>query len=174
MLMAAGVALSANPSAADPAQCTAERSVPMIPTDPALCESLTAAVRNPSALPLDQYEAKLNQFFGNYCHRNEAAGWRRDKHVRDTGPFVASLAAGAWKGTGFGTHAPVVIWYSPDMAEWLVKNRSGEASGSDPAPGDHGEGDVPVPGCRLRRRRSGEAVPDLRRGDHGPRQHRLA
>lgn len=134
MLMAAGVVLSANPSAADPAQCSAERSVPMIPTDPALCESLTAAVRNPSALPLDQYQAKLNQFFGNYCHRNEAAGWRRDKHVRDAGPFVASLAAGAWKGTGFGTHAPVVIWYSPDMAEWLVKNRSGEGGASNPPP----------------------------------------
>ncbi|GLS19195.1 hypothetical protein GCM10007874_22120 [Labrys miyagiensis] len=132
VIVAVGVALFAGTSVADPANCTAERPEPLTPTDPELCKSLIAAVRDPSALPLDQYEAKLNQFFGNYCHRDTASGWRRDKHVRDTGPFTATLAAGAWQGTGLGTHAPVVIWYSPDMADWLVRNRSGESAGTDP------------------------------------------
>ncbi len=157
------IALFATPSLADPARCTAEQAQPLIPTDPALCQSLLAAVRDPSALPLDQYEAKLNQFFGNYCHRDTASGWRRDKHVRDAGPFTATLADGAWQGKGFGTHTPVVIWYSPDMADWLVEHRSGETAGTEPAAagagrGDHGQGDVPVSGRRLRRCRSGQAA----------------
>ncbi|MGO1076399.1 hypothetical protein [Inquilinus sp. CA228] len=134
LLIAAGTMLFATLGVADPARCTAEQAQPLVPTDPALCQSLIAAVRDPSALPLNQYEDKLNQFFGNYCHRDTASGWRRDKHVRDAGPFTAALAAGAWQGTGFGTHTPVVIWYSPDMADWLVKYRSGEDAGSNPPP----------------------------------------
>lgn len=134
LLIAAGVLLSAGPGLADPARCTAERPQPLGPTDPALCRSLIDAVRDPSALPLDQYEAKLNQFFGNYCHRDTASGWRRDKHVRDAGPFTATLVEGAWQGKGFGTHTPVVIWYSPDMADWLVSHRSGEEAGTNPPP----------------------------------------
>jgi hypothetical protein len=134
LMAAAAITLFATPGVADPARCTAEQAQPLVPTDPALCQSLIAAVRDPSALPLDQYEAKLNQFFGAYCHRDTAAGWRRDKHVRDAGPFTAALAAGAWQGTGFGTHTPVVIWYSPDMADWLVKYRASEDAGSNPPP----------------------------------------
>jgi len=134
LLVAAGLLLSAGPGWADPARCTAEQAQPLLPTDPALCQSLIAAVRDPSALPLDQYEAKLNQFFGNYCHRDTASGWRRDKHVRDAGPFTATLVDGAWQGKGFGTHTPVVIWYSPDMADWLVQHRSGETAGTNPPP----------------------------------------
>jgi hypothetical protein len=106
----------------------------MLPSDPALCASLAEAVREPSALPLDQYQAKLDAFFGNYCHRDEAAGWRRDKGVRDTGPFTAIFSAGAWHGTGYGTHAPVVIWYSPEMVDWVVANRPAEGAGPEEPP----------------------------------------
>lgn len=134
LLAAAAIALFTTPGLADPARCTAEQAQPLVPTDLALCRSLIAAVRDPSALPLDQYEAKLDQFFGNYCHRDAASGWRRDKHVRDAGPFTAALADGAWQGKGFGTHTPVVIWYSPDMADWLVRHRSGETAGTNPPP----------------------------------------
>ncbi len=69
------------------------------------------------------------------CHRNEKAGWVRDKGVRDTGPWVGTYAGGQWSGRYFGTHAPVVIWYSPDMLAWLKKNRpeSGSAP-KNPAP----------------------------------------
>jgi hypothetical protein len=74
-------------------------------------------------LPLDQYETQLNQYLTAMCHRNSAAGWQRDKTVRDTGPFIATLANGKWTGTYYGTHAPVLIWYSPDMMAWLHRNR---------------------------------------------------
>ena len=72
LLAAPLVLLSIAGSAA--AQCLAERPAAMAPSDPALCESLEAAVRAPSALPLDQYQAKLDAYLGNYCHRNRAIG----------------------------------------------------------------------------------------------------
>ena len=62
------------------------------------------------------------------CHRNFAAGWQMDKTVRDTGPFIATLANGKWSGAYYGTHSPVLIWYSPEMMAWLHANRP-----SDPA-----------------------------------------
>ena len=103
-----------------------------------------------------RYQAKLAQFLRNYCHRDEASGWKRDKHVRDTGPFIGTLKNGKWTGTYFGTHAPVVTWYSPDMVEWLKSNRARRAcrparraAGSRRR--DHGQGDVPAAGGRLRR-----------------------
>lgn len=104
----------------------------MQPTDPALCASLAETVRDPSALPLDQYEAALDDFFGNWCHRDEAAGWRRDKRLRDAGPFTAMLVGGNWQGSGHGTHAPVVIWYSPEIADWLVEHRAEEGGEAEP------------------------------------------
>ena len=57
------------------------------PADPAFCARLDPIMRKPSALPLDQYEAELNDFIGNDCHRRLAAGWKMDKTVRDAGPF---------------------------------------------------------------------------------------
>src|SRR5204862_7327012 len=57
------------------AACVAERADAMVATDPALCRSLAAAIRKPAALPLAEYEARLDQFFGHYCHRDAAAGW---------------------------------------------------------------------------------------------------
>jgi hypothetical protein len=106
--------------------CTSERATPLQTTDRTLCAELAKAVRSPRALPLDAYQAKLAQFLRNFCHRDEASGWARDKHVRDTGPFVGTLKDGKWTGTYFGTHAPVITWYSPDMLEWLKSNRSEE------------------------------------------------
>jgi Cytochrome P460 len=108
--------------------CADEQATPQIPTDPALCAQLDPIVRKPSALPLDQYEVQLNRYVTAMCHRNFAAGWQMDKTVRDTGPFIATLGGGQWTGTYFGTHAPVLIWYSPEMMAWLHANRP-----SDPA-----------------------------------------
>ena len=102
------------------------RQAAATPTDRTLCAELAQTVRKPRALPLDAYQAKLAEFLRNYCHRDEASGWKRDKHVRDTGPFVGTLENGKWTGTYFGTHAPVVTWYSPDMVEWLKANRAEE------------------------------------------------
>ncbi|MEX0697785.1 MAG: hypothetical protein WD099_09590 [Dongiaceae bacterium] len=106
----------------------------MAATDIDLCARLESVVRRPSALPLPEFEEQLSQFFGHYCHRNAAAGWVRDKYVRDAGPFIASLRDGAWVGKDFGTHSPVVIWYSPEMAAWMKANRPaiGEGPASPP------------------------------------------
>ena len=69
--------------------------------------------RHPGAVPLDQYEHTLDDFISHYCHRRLADRWAMDKTVRDAGPFVASLANGAWTGNERATHMPVLIWYSP-------------------------------------------------------------
>jgi hypothetical protein len=103
--------------------CIAEREEALVPKDPALCASLEEAVRKPAALPQNEYEDKLSAFLRNFCHRNIAAGWRSDKHMRDTGPFIGMFHNGKWTGDYHGTHAPAVVWYSPDMVEWLKANR---------------------------------------------------
>lgn len=56
--------------------------------------------------------------------------------MRDTGPFVATLANGKWTGTYHGTHAPVLVWYSPDMVAWLRTNHPADpaATPATPAP----------------------------------------
>ncbi len=96
---------------------------PQLPSDPALCAKLEPVVRAPSALPLDQYERALGEYLSAFCHRDPASGWVRDKHVRNTGPYMGTFKEGQWSGTYFGTHFPVLVWYSPDMLAWLRKNR---------------------------------------------------
>ncbi len=118
--------------------CPAQQSVPMVPKDPAYCAELGEVIRHPAALPLNEYEEKLGDFLGGFCHRSEALGWVRDKAVRDTGPFTARLEDGVWKGEYGGTHAPVVIWYSPEMVAWMKVNRPPQES-------DAPENPPPVP-----------------------------
>ncbi|MBS1913001.1 MAG: cytochrome P460 family protein [Bacteroidetes bacterium] len=43
--------------------------------------------------------------------------WPRDKHVRDTGPFI--------DGRYYGTHNAVRVWYSPEVVTWLEGDRKG-------------------------------------------------
>ena len=118
------------------AQCIADMKAPQQPpTDPAFCRNLENAVRHPSALPLDQYEAKLGDYLRNYCHRDAGAGWTPDKRVRDTGPFVGTIVDGKWVGKYYGTHQPVLVWYSRDMVEWLRRNRpDGHGTIANPEP----------------------------------------
>lgn len=104
--------------------CPVERAEPLAAADDALCDQLEEAVRKPGALPHDQYEAKLAAFLRNYCHRRESSGWKSDKQVRDTGPFIGMFHNGQWTGQYHGTHAPAVVWYSPDMVEWMKANRA--------------------------------------------------
>ena len=125
LILGAGVAMASE-------LCPDEQPTRQVPTDLALCKSLDQVVRHPRALPLDQYEAALGKYFGAYCHRNLAGGWKMDKTVRDTGPFIATLANGAWSGSYNGTHMPVLIWYSPEMYSWLKTNRPLDA-GKAPA-----------------------------------------
>jgi len=116
--------------------CTVERAEPLAAADDALCDQLEAVVRKPGALPHDQYEAKLSAFLRNFCHRREASGWKSDKHMRDTGPFIGMFHNGQWTGQYQGTHAPAVVWYSPDMIDWMKANR---------AEGDEEKTETPVP-----------------------------
>ena len=111
------------------ATCTVERPDAMVAADADLCSRLSLTIRKPSGLPLTEYETALGDFLGHYCHRNGRSGWVRDKHLRDTGPFIATLSDGAWQGQDFGTHSPVVIWYSPEMAAWLRAYRPADGSG---------------------------------------------
>ena len=108
--------------------CPEEQSSPQLPTDLALCEALLPIVRKPSALPLNEYQAKLGDYLLNFCHRDEKGGWKVDKRVRDTGPWIGTYANGHWAGNYFGTHAPALVWYSPDMYAWLKVNRPDEGA----------------------------------------------
>ncbi len=97
----------------------------------------TAAFMGQDGFDLAGYEGVLGEFFDNYCHRNAASGWVRDKRVRDTGPYVAvSQPGGTWSSPrAYGTHLPVVIWYNPKMIEWLRQNRPHEGDApAAPAP----------------------------------------
>lgn len=135
LLSASGAAATADGDGTA-GSCPAERAEPLVPTDPARCAELAAAVRDPSALSLRRYEETLNEFLAGFCHRNTERGWVRDKGVRDTGPYTATFADGAWTGTYHGTHQPVVIWYSREMVDWLRANRpeDGSAPAGGPAP----------------------------------------
>lgn len=125
--IASGFLLACLASQAE-ALCPAEQPSAQTPTDLALCKALDPIVRKPAALPLSVYEDRLATYLLHYCHRNRGAGWRSDKHVRDTGPFTLGTPDGSATGHDFGTHAPVIVWYSPDMLEWLKINRASEAS----------------------------------------------
>lgn len=105
------------------ASCGAERKTRQIATDLKLCASLSETIRKPSALPLAEYQVRLGEFLRNFCHRDSDSGWLRDKRLRDTGPFTVALNEGQWQGSYHGTHAPVIVWYSPEMISWLEKNR---------------------------------------------------
>ena len=127
-------ALAARPAGA--LTCPAEQPRPLLPADPALCARLAPLVRDPGSPALRddsaRYEELLGQYLRGFCHRDAASGWKRDKRVRDTGPFTATLQDGAWAGTYRGTHAPVVVWYSPEMVAWLEANRPAAAHAPSP------------------------------------------
>lgn len=145
VILAFGLLLAAHPRGAaaavlDP-ECPVYRGEP-VPAGFAGCAELEARVRDTASFAtadgfrLDLYEAKLDEFFKKLCHRNPETGWVRDKRVRDTGPYVGTLAAGQWTDVAYhGTHQPVVIWYDATMYEWLKRSRpAGEEArpGADP------------------------------------------
>ena len=90
-LAVCGLLIGILPGPAWATSCPAERTTPLLPRDPALCASLEAVVRKPRALPLDQYQARLGDYLRNFCHRNAATGWKPDKRVRDTGPYLSLI-----------------------------------------------------------------------------------
>ena len=125
-------------------QCADEQPSPQVPQDLALCAQLDPVVRKPSALPLLQYEEALNRYVQAMCHRNTDAGWKRDKAVRDTGPFTATLTNGKWTGKYFGTHLPVLVWYSSEMITWMRANRPASPAARPAEPGPIPDGAIVV------------------------------
>lgn len=131
---AAVVSVLLGVSSAIAGSCPQETDTDLIPATQEArdqCKALWDSVKDPSAFPLAEYQDNLNAFFINFCHRDKSAGWVRDKFVRDTGPGTAQLVNGEWVGKYFGTHAPVVIWYSPVMHEWIKRNRNAESEHAD-------------------------------------------
>lgn len=114
--------------------CPEEQQSPQLPKNLALCEELEPIVRKPRGLALNEYQAKVGQYLQNFCHRNIAKGWRVDKRVRDTGPYVATYQNGKWAANYYGTHAPVLVWYSAEMFDWLKANRPEHGAPAEPPP----------------------------------------
>lgn len=117
-------AARAGQTAPSPSLCPDLKAEPLLPKDQALCQRLAGAMRQPGIRDRAAYQETVAQFLGNFCHRDSAAGWVRDKRVRDTGPYISTLTNNLWEGQYFGTHSPVVIWYSPDAADWVRHNRA--------------------------------------------------
>lgn len=69
----------------------------------------------PSSLPLVDYEKQLYPWILD--RKYAKLGWRHDKQVRDTGPYI--------DGTYHGTHPAVHIYYSPEMMYWLTQREKG-------------------------------------------------
>lgn len=70
----------------------------------------------PSTLPLSAYEEKLFDFLNRREYTQ--LGWRKDKSVRDTGPYL--------NGRYYGTHPAVRVYYSPGVMRWLMDGRVGK------------------------------------------------
>jgi hypothetical protein len=114
---------AANGLAAGP--CASRSEEPLVPTDKARCAELAKLVRGPKG-QLDQYERNLAEYLSKLCHRDTTAGWKPDKRIRDTGPYVATYRDGKWSAAYYGTHPAVLVWYSRDMLAWLKRNRQRE------------------------------------------------
>ena len=69
----------------------------------------------PSRVSVPQFEEKLFAFLN--ARQYVKLGWRRDKGVRDTGPYIG--------GKSYGTHPAVRVFYSPGVMRWLVNGRAG-------------------------------------------------
>lgn len=86
-----------------------------------------AALPLPSKTPYVAYEERLAAFLDARCYIK--LGWKTDKGVRDTGPFIATEDGASWSGALFGTHPAVLIVYSPEVVAWA---RAREASPDKP------------------------------------------
>lgn len=67
----------------------------------------------PTSTTLADFEQQLYAFLDDKRYRD--LGWKHDRGVRDTGPYI--------DGTYYGTHPAVRIYYSPEVYEWLVDGR---------------------------------------------------
>ena len=78
--------------------------------------------RSPLPLPSSFLPERLPEFqkiLSNFLEQGDylRLGWSEDKGLRDTGPFIRKAS--------FGVHPTVRIYYSPEIMNWLVANRTG-------------------------------------------------
>lgn len=76
----------------------------------------TSSLELPGAMPVQDYERLLYRWL--MTRQYQSLGWRKDKGVRDTGPFINTLY--------YGTHPAVRIYYSPEVMAWLENDRQGD------------------------------------------------
>lgn len=69
----------------------------------------------PSSMSVAEFENVLFEFLN--ARKYVELGWRRDKGVRDTGPYI--------DGKYLGTHPAVRVYYSPGVVRWLMNGREG-------------------------------------------------
>lgn len=91
-------------------------SAACLPTSNAGQFGTPADLPAPSSLPLVDYEEKLYPWILNREYAK--LGWKHDKQVRDTGPYI--------DGTYHGTHPAVYIYYSPEVMQWLTDRENGK------------------------------------------------
>ena len=77
---------------------------------------LPANLKLPSSMPIQDYEKLLYPWLMK--RQYQKLGWRKDKTVRDTGPYINTVY--------YGTHPAVRIYYSPEVIVWLENGRKGE------------------------------------------------
>ncbi len=69
----------------------------------------------PSTMSSQDYQKLLYPFLAKRVY--QSLGWKRDKKVRDTGPFINNKS--------YGTHNSVRIFYSPEVITWMKRGRLG-------------------------------------------------
>ncbi|WP_197527958.1 cytochrome P460 family protein [Posidoniimonas polymericola] len=74
-----------------------------------------AGLPTPSEISVAAFEAELFAFVKD--RRYVELDWKRDKRVRDTGPYI--------RGVYYGTHPAVRVFYSPEVIAWLEGGREG-------------------------------------------------
>jgi hypothetical protein len=100
----------ADDGASSAAETGSENALPESASEPE-----RSSLPRPSDMSVPAFEGALFEFL----ERREyiKAGWRRDKGVRDSGPFI--------DGTYYGTHPAVRAFYSPEIIAWLEGGRYG-------------------------------------------------
>lgn len=96
-------------------------------------------VPGPEGYYLQDYEKKLYDFILKRKY-DKGLQWCVDKRIRDTGPFV--------KGSSYGTHPAVRIYYSPRVMYWLTGDpaywKEGKVKRKKPREGEVPEGGMIV------------------------------
>ena len=72
--LAVGFGLISNLAVNASPTCPDEQSTKQTPQNLALCKALEPIVLRPSAVPLNEYEGKLNEYLTAMCHRDQDGG----------------------------------------------------------------------------------------------------